>query len=211
MSLSETHSDSLARVYAGSLFQLAREEGGQARIEEVQGELEEILELARSDRGFAEFLSSRVLPAAKRAGSLERIFAGRVTPLTLRFLHVLNEKDRLGRLVTIAAAYDDMVQEAFGRVEVDVYTPAPLEARELEAIRTKLRTVLGREPVVHAYTDPKMLGGLRVQVGDQLIDGSISTRLRKFRDALAVGGAAALRERFDRMVMGEPGGNGQAV
>lgn len=201
MPLTESAPDALARVYAQSLFELARAEGGgQARIEEVLGELEDILELARADARFGEFLASRVLPAAARAESLRRIFGGRVSPVTLNFLLVLNRKGRLGHLPAIAAAYDQIVQSAFGRVEVDVYTAAPLDPAQIGQLKERLRSVLGREPIVHPYTDPSMIGGLRLQIGDQLIDASIAARLRRLRDRLTVSGAAALRGRVDRII-----------
>ncbi|MBC7833501.1 MAG: ATP synthase F1 subunit delta [Phycisphaerales bacterium] len=207
MPLTEAAPDALARVYAQSLFELASSEGGQPMIEEIGGELEEIVELARGDARFAEFLSSRILAARHREQSLKRIFENRISSLTLRFLLVLNEKDRLGHLLPVAAAFDQLLQAAFGRAEVDVYTAAPVSEQELNQIRDRLRTAIGREPVIHAYTDPSMIGGLKVQIGDQLIDASIATRLRKVRDTLATSGAAAARARFDRMI--DEGGNGQ--
>src|SRR5689334_14296140 len=98
MPLTDAPADALAEIYARSLFELAEAKGGQAAIESSQGELEEIMELARADQQFNEFLASRVLPVAQRSGSLERIFTGRVSDLVLRFLQILNEKGRLSHL-----------------------------------------------------------------------------------------------------------------
>src|SRR5947207_1106278 len=179
MPLTDTPPDALARVYAQSLFELAREQGGQGAIESTLGELEDIMDLARADASFSEFLSSRILPAADRAESLKKIFKGRASDLTLHFLQVLNEKGRLGHLPAVAAAYDQIVQNAFGRVEVDVYTAAPISGEELNLIRDRLKRALGKEPIVHPYTDHSMIGGLKLQIGDQLIDASVATSLRK--------------------------------
>jgi F-type H+-transporting ATPase subunit delta len=200
MPLTEAAPDALARTYAQSLFELAQAKGGQAMIEQIQGELEDVLELARSDRRFNEFLASRILPAKARAASLEKIFRGRASDLLVNFLLVLNHKGRLGHLAPIAAAFDELVQESFGRVEVDVYTASPLSAEELETIRTRLREALGREPVVHPYTDGSMLGGIKFQIGDRLIDGSLSARLRRMRELLERNGAAAVRAKAERII-----------
>jgi hypothetical protein len=54
--------------------------------------------------------------------------------------------------------------------------------------------------VIHAYTDPAMIGGLKLQIGDRLIDGSIATRLRQFRDQLATNGSAEIRARIERLI-----------
>lgn len=200
MPLMHTEPDALARIYASALLDLAKADGGQPAIEATLNELEDLLEIARSEPAFGEFLASQILSADVRGASLEKILAGRVSDLTHRFLLILNRKGRLGHLPAIAAAFDEKVQEAFGRVEVDVYTAAPISPEDLGAIRTRLQQVLGKEPIVHPYTDGSMIGGLKLQIGDQLIDASIATRLRKLRDRLNEDGMASARAKFDRMV-----------
>jgi F-type H+-transporting ATPase subunit delta len=204
MPLTESSPDALARTYALSLFQLAKEQGGQGAIESVYAEMEDIVELARADAPFSEFLSSRILPAGARAESLKKIFHGRASDLLVNFLLVLNEKGRLGHLIPVVAAFDQLVQEAFGRVEVDVYTASPISPQELSLIQQRLRESLGKEPVVHPYTDGGMIGGLKLKIGDRLIDASLATRLRKMRDRLNLEGAAELRTRAGRLVDGSP-------
>lgn len=204
MPMIETQPDALSRLYATSVFELAQEQGGQSAIEDVASELSEIVELARADKRFGEFLSSRIVPAEKRRASLESIFKGRVSDLTLKFLLVLNDKDRLANLGAVVAAYDEAVQERFGRVEVDVYTATPADRASIDRITATLKRVLGKDPVVHPYTDASMLGGLRVQVGDQLIDASLSTRLRRMRERLTGPGAAAARAQSDRIIETKP-------
>ncbi|MGE4198958.1 MAG: FoF1 ATP synthase subunit delta, partial [Phycisphaerales bacterium] len=133
MPLIEAAPDALARVYARSLFEMARDSGGgQATIESTLGELEDILEVARTNPRFGEFLSSRILPVDKREASLRAILSGRASDLVMRFILTLNRKGRLSRLAPIVAAYDELVQESFGRVEVDVYTASPISPDELK-------------------------------------------------------------------------------
>lgn len=200
MPLTHSEPDALSRVYAAALFDLAQAQGGQATIEHTLAELEELLDLARSEPAFGEFLASRILAADARGRSLERILTGRVSDLTRNFLLTLNAKGRLGSLPGIVAAFDEKVQEVFGRVEVDVYTASPISPEDLAAIRERLRATLGKDPIVHPYTDRAMIGGLKLQIGDQLIDASIATRLRKMRDRLNEEGMAKLRARADRMI-----------
>lgn len=197
MPLIEAQPDALAKVYAKSLFELAQEldGGGQHRAEEVLGELEDIIELARNDKGFNELLSSRLIDSKKRDASLGRMFAGRVSGLTLNFLRQLNRKGRLANLSQIANAMDEMVQGAFGRMEVDVYTASPIGTGELESIRARLSDSLGKDVIMHPYTDASMLGGIKLRIGDQLIDASIQAELRKMRDALLGRGSATVRGR----------------
>ena len=200
MPLNDAQPDALAEIYARSLFELAESKGGREAIEACAGEIEDVLELARANPRFSEFLASRVLPIAQRSASLEKIFKGKVSDLTLRFLQILNEKARLSHLPAIAAAFDGVVQRKFGRIEVDVYTASPVNADQIKAIRDRLQKALGREPIVHPYVENGMLGGVKLQIGDMLIDGSLATQLRKFRDQLATNGSAELRARADRII-----------
>jgi F-type H+-transporting ATPase subunit delta len=193
------HIDALASVYARSAYELAQQAGGEAKVAEIAEELEQVCELARADRRFREFLGSPIVDRKARSEALRRIFSDRVTDLTLRFLLVLNDKGRLGRLETINAAFDRLVQESYGRVEVNVYTPAPLGDEQLDTIRERIRSALGKEPVLHPYTEPAMIGGLKLRIGDQLIDGSVASRLRRLKNEIMTRGSSILRDRSDRI------------
>jgi F-type H+-transporting ATPase subunit delta len=197
--------DAVARVYASSLFEIAEAKGGREAIEETQSELEEILELSRRDRSFGEFLASQILSHEDRKRSLEAIFRGRASDRVVDFLKVLSDKGRLGHLAAIVAAYDELLQRHFGRVEVDVYTASPAEEGLLDSLTSRLRETLGKEPVLHAYVDESMIGGLRLRIGDELVDASVSSRLRKMREGLKTSSAARLRGRVNELFEGEPG------
>lgn len=202
MPLTQTKPDAIANVYAKSLFAEAMASGGRDRVETILGQFEDLLELTRTDKTFNEFLASRVVPAAARGQVLDRALRGRIDELLLRFILVLNDKSRLGHIVPVAAAYDAVVQEQFGRVEVDVITPAPLDQGTLGNVRSRLGASLGKEVVVHNYAEPAMIGGIKFRVGDQLIDASVQTNLRKVRDQLANHGDAAVRGKIDRIIGG---------
>ena len=200
MPLTQAKPDALANVYAKSLYHEAFAEGGRQKVEAIQGQLEDFLELTRQDKALNEFLASRVIPAAQRGAALHKALEGSVDDLLRRFLLVLNDKARLAHLIPIAAAYDQVVQQQFGRVEVDVITAAPLEQSSVGAVRERLGSALGKEVVVHTYTDATMIGGVKFRIGDQLIDASVQTSLRKVRDQLANQGTSAVRGKIDRII-----------
>ncbi|MEM1071268.1 MAG: ATP synthase F1 subunit delta [Planctomycetota bacterium] len=200
MPLTDTKPDALANLYAKSIYELASEKGGREAVEQVAGELEDLIELAREDARFSEFLSSRVLKRGDRTQSLRTILDGRVHEITLKTLLVLNDNGRLGHLIPIVAALDEIAQRSFGRIEVDLYTADPIDADQLGRIKQQLDGTLGKETVVHPYTDPKMLGGVKLQIGDRLIDASLATQLRRFHDQLTGEGSARLRAAADRAI-----------
>lgn len=199
MPLIDAHPDALSAIYARSLIDLCESQGGKETIESVLGELEDILELGRSDKQFGEFLSSRVVAAKDRGEAISRVFSGKVHKLTLNFLLTLNRKGRLSHLPAIVASFDSLVQAKFGRIEVDVFTAAPMGQDELRDVKERLTAVLAKEVIIHPYIDGAMIGGVKFRIGDKLVDGSLATRLRKMRDQLGTQGSAELRSRIDRL------------
>jgi len=197
MPLIETDPDALAHVYAQSLFELA---GDADRLEAIDEELQGIIELTRSDASFNEFLASQTVPANKREASLRTILEGRVSDVTLRFLLLLNAKGRLSHLPAIVAAFNQRVQDALGRVEVDVFTAEPMENEQRESVGERIASKLGKQIALHTYVEPAMIGGIKIRIGDRLIDDSLATRLRRIRDRVARDGGAALRAKAQRVI-----------
>jgi F-type H+-transporting ATPase subunit delta len=180
-----TQIDQVASVYARSLFELARELGGDAGVASMGTELREVCGIVRADKRALELFRSPIVDPAKRAASLKRTFGGRVTDTLLNFMLVLNRKGRLAELLAIEDAYDALEQEAFGRVEVDVFTASgSVDEATKSTLAADLRKSLGKDPVMHFYADPAMIGGLKIRIGDQLIDGSVAAQLRRMRSAL---------------------------
>jgi F-type H+-transporting ATPase subunit delta len=199
MPLIEFQPDAVAKVYAQSLFDSVFAKGGQAAVEQTLAELDGLMELARSDSRFNEFLASRIIGVEKRSDSIGRMLLGKLSEPTVRFLQVLNDKGRLHAFPAVVSAFDSIAQEGFGRVEVDVYTATPMSEGDKQALAAQLQAKLGKPPVIHTYTDPSMLGGIRIQIGDRLIDASLGTRLAQLREQIATHGLPGIRAAADRI------------
>ena len=195
-----THTDTLARIYSRSLFELCEEAGGRDRVMEVADELEQVCELARMDTSFREFLASPLVEINRRGESLEKIFSGKISDLLLRFLLVLNTNERLGHLEMIETAFTQLVHEQWGRVEVNVTTAKPLDDAAREAISNRLKDALGKDPVMHTAVNPDLIGGVTLRIGDQLIDGSVATQLKRLETDLKKSGGHEIRVRPDRFL-----------
>jgi F-type H+-transporting ATPase subunit delta len=196
MALNESGQTAISKVYAKSLFQLALAKGGNDLVQATLDELQALLDLAKSMPKFSEFLSSPLIGAGNRGTSIDHIFAGRISDLTLRFLKVLNRKGRLAALPQIVTSLDALTQEKLGRVEVDVFTAEPLEESAKATLREKLGRSLQKEVILHPYLDSAMIGGVKLRIGDQLLDGSIATQLRNLREKVEVIGASKLRAKM---------------
>jgi len=200
MPLTESQPHTLSNEYAKGLFEACMAAGGREAAESALGELEEILSLTRQMPKFAELLTNPGVTSKDRSAAIDRIFKGRVADSTLRFLQVLSMRGRLTELPAIVASYDAVMQKMLGRVEVDAFTPAALDAATKDALAAKLGAILGRQVVLHSYVDATMIGGLKIRIGDQLLDGSVSTQLRNMQDKVSVAGMANARAAMNRIL-----------
>ncbi|HEX7009626.1 MAG TPA: ATP synthase F1 subunit delta [Phycisphaeraceae bacterium] len=177
-------------AYAQALFETAQQAN---RLDEVTAEVEQLAELLSAQPDLWRLLSTRALPASERAGVIQRLFQGRVSDLLYRFLQVINHKDRLPSLQRILQAFSDLVAQHRGVVEVDAYVAQPMEPAQLQRLTQALSQTLGKQVVLHPYTDPDLIGGIKIRIGDRLIDASVATQLKRLKARLVEAGQEKAR------------------
>ena len=177
----DNHQSPLAISYAQALLDLANE----AKIAQPIGEeLRDLRQIIDTNEQFAQLLANPAISKEERSGLLHRVFDGRASHLMLNFLGLVNEKDRLGLLPAIAGAYDDLLDQQYGKIEVDITVAQKLGDEQLETVRRTVSDALKRDAVVHQYVDEAIIGGVVLRVQDQLIDGSVRAQLTAMRQKL---------------------------
>jgi F-type H+-transporting ATPase subunit delta len=175
----------IAITYAEALLELAVEATDTpAEPETIGQELLDLGKIVRDDPFVGALLADPAISSDERDRLLDRVFSSRVSPLLLKFLHVLNIKGRLGHLQSIAAAYHEALDKRLGKIEVDVTVAQRLSPEALENVRQRVGKAIQREAVVHQYVDPSIIGGVILRVRDQLIDGSVKSQLESLRRRL---------------------------
>lgn len=190
--------DATDKVYAHIIFEMAQGEGGKERLERLVDHCEQLQAFHSPE--LREFLRSRIIPVRDKERVLRKVFEGRIDPLLLRLFLLLNTKERLYRAGRVLTALIELFHERFGKVEVDVYTVEPLDQEQLQRVREALANSIRREIVLHPYQDKEMIGGIRLQLGDRLIDASIATQLRLIRERMMEEGSNAVMTRADRII-----------
>lgn len=174
----------LARVYAEALMAAA---GNQ--VDAVGEELAGVVQAVASKPGVAAFLNSGAVSKKAKFPILAAAFNNTASDVMQKFLGVLTQNNRLVLLPAISAAYHRLRDEAAGRVRVTVTSAVPLSDDQLGSLKTTLADNLKAEPVLHTRTNPDLLGGLVVQVGDRVYDTSVRTRLDTLRSHLMTSGS----------------------
>jgi F-type H+-transporting ATPase subunit delta len=167
--------------FARSLLELATERNEAAPVAQELAGLREIVD---GNRSFQMFLADPGISIAERDQMIDRLLKGRVSPLLENFLRVLNNHGRLGGIVHVVDAYDELLDEQLGKIEVDVTVAQKLEPAQLEQVRQRVSQALKKDAVVHQYVDESIIGGLVIRVQDKLIDASVRTQLAALRRRL---------------------------
>jgi F-type H+-transporting ATPase subunit delta len=170
----------VARSYAEGVFDLADKHGlhnefmaGFAALTVMLGE--PVVRI---------FLVSPKLDRTTKKTVLRAALGSRVHPLFLNFLQVVIDKRRQGVLREIAEQYQGLLDEAQGRMHVQV-TVAREPTTEMERdIRTRLSEIFGKSVLPHVSVDRRILGGIIVRHEDKVIDGSLRRRLMAMRRRL---------------------------
>ena len=186
----------VARVYAESLIKAAEKHGA---AEEVLEELESLIQdVFRGEPLFETFLASSAIDRKVKAATVRSAFKDGANPLFFNFLMVLNEHDRLELLRPILVAYRELNDERARRMRVQVRSAAPLPEDQRERLTQELRATFHREPILEEQVVPDLLGGLTVQIGDWLYDGSVRTRLDDIRNNLITRSSHEIQSGRDR-------------
>jgi F-type H+-transporting ATPase subunit delta len=186
----------LARRYAEALIGAAEKEG---EVDTLLDELAAIeREVLKAFPRFAVMLASARVSSAHKDQVLTAVFDKRASSLVVRFLRVLNRHDRLGLLGLVAREARAIWGHRNKRIEVRVRTAVALDANQMQTLRDRLAALTGATPVLVLSTDPDLIGGLVVQVGDHRYDGSVKSRLAQLRQRLIEGKMHEIQSRRDQ-------------
>ena len=171
-----------ARMYGGSLYDLAAEEGLETRI---LGELEQAAQLLKANPDYLRLLSTPSIPKKERCGLLDEALRGQVHLYVLNFLKILCEKGTLRELSGCARAYRLRYNQAHGILEATAISAVPMTAQQTQALHAKLEKLTGKTIDLKTKVDPGVLGGIRLDMEGTELDGTVQNRLAALRRDIA--------------------------
>lgn len=175
------HDVSIARNYAEALLSLARK----ANDTKGYGELISALgDAVVSDTTLQLFLQTPQVSADKKNAVLKQALNSHAPSLFIRFIQKLVSNRRQTLIPGVAVEYHNLLDEAEGRVHARVTVARDMDAAGKESLTKALSEALKKTVVPHIHTDPRILGGVIVRVGDTVMDGSVRRKLGKLREKL---------------------------
>jgi F-type H+-transporting ATPase subunit delta len=169
------------RLFAAGLVSLADAAGAAGQVER---ELPAVLDLLAHDDKVRSFLGAPDVKGEGKRRALEQLFAGRAHPVLVNFLMLLVDVGRIRDLREIGAAFFAQASQLRRKATGEVLSARPLSRETIAAIEVEAARVLGKDVHLHPRVDPALTGGLRVQVEDYVIDGTLDSRLDAVRRGL---------------------------
>lgn len=185
LSTSELKTDRVGRVYAEALLELADEANA---VDTIADQLADLLPILDAEGELHRLLINPAIADAERGAIVKRVFEGKVHPLLFKMLRVLGDKGRLGSLPEVASGYLLAVAEQRGQVDVIAYVASALEPDESVRVAEQIGTALGKRVTLTQKVDPSLIGGMKIKVGDRLIDASVASQLRTLKNKIIAAG-----------------------
>jgi F-type H+-transporting ATPase subunit delta len=173
--------EEIAEVYARALFDAAQENGVLDRVHDELGEFADALD---EDRNLQIFLFSPYFSSEEKKDGVGRIVSDADERLT-NFLELLAERHRMPALFRIRRRFDGLWAEENKLLAVTVTSATELDSSVVEDIGSQIEEQTGRKVELSSKVDPDVLGGLRLQVGNMVLEATIRQRLEQLRKQVA--------------------------
>lgn len=175
----------LAKRYAKAAIDLAQEAG---TVAEVGNDLERVAELFAESADLVHVFSDPTIAPDLKEKVLGDILAkGSIQELTTRFIHVLNEKNRILGIGEISRSYRDLSDQLANRTRARVVSASKLKDKDKNRIQEALSRISGKDVILEVEVDESLLGGVVAYMGSQVYDGSLKNQLAQIKDSLSKG------------------------
>lgn len=162
------------RIYGGTLYDLATEEG---KSEVFLDQMIQIRDLFREYPEYPGLLMEPSVPFAERAKMIDEAFGEGTEGYLVNLMKLLCEKGLLNEFSACAEEFERRFDTAHGISRAEVVTAVPLSTQQREALVQKLEQSSGKKIRLHETVDPRIMGGVRIELDGRRLDGTVQGRL----------------------------------
>jgi F-type H+-transporting ATPase subunit delta len=173
-----------ANRYAKALIELA----SQSNIEDVvQKDMANVFSTIQTSKELQDVLNSPIIKISDKKAVVEKIFDGKVNPLTNKLFALLSENKRMDLLHSISGQYNVLYNDKKGIVKAIVTSAVALDDELKAKVLTKAKELVGNKSInLETKIDESLVGGFILRVGDVQVDASIATQLNKLKRSLSI-------------------------
>jgi F-type H+-transporting ATPase subunit delta len=173
--------EEIARVYAEALFEAARDHD---KLDAMHDELDQFADAVAENRDLQVFLFSPYFSTEEKRDGIQRVVVD-ADPELVNFLELLIEKHRMAAIFRIREQFDDLWAEANKRLEVTLTSAVELDPQIVERVGKEIERQTDRKIDLRSEVDEGILGGLRLRVGNMVLDASLRSKLERLRKEVA--------------------------
>ena len=171
----------LDRRYALALYEVAKEKN---KVDEYINDLREICDLIENNKDFYEVVKHPQISTKNKKRTFINIFKGKIDEELLSFLLILIEQDRILYLREKLNQMEKIDLERKNILSAVVKTAVPLLESEISDLQEKLEKQYNKKIIMATEIDKSLLGGVYVRVGNDVIDGTIKSKLEEMKDIM---------------------------
>ena len=166
----------VSKTYGDALFETAIESG---RLDEYFEEAKGLVEVIKTNGDLIRLMNHPKVSKEDKITVLENCFGNNLSKEMLGLLHLVVTKDRFSQIQEILQTFLVQVKEYKNIGLAKVISPMELTKEQKDRIREKLlETTKYVEFEIEYETDPELIGGLVIRIGDRVVDSSIRTKLQ---------------------------------
>ncbi|MFJ7745011.1 F0F1 ATP synthase subunit delta [Peribacillus sp. NPDC097295] len=171
----------VAKRYAVALFQIAKE---QNLINQLEAELRVVNEVFTNDNELLGFLAHPKMTKDAKRTVVANAFTS-ISPSILNTVLLMVERHRTDEVPAMAKEFIELANEENSVADATVYTVRPLTENEMEAVSSSFAAKIGKKHLrITNVTDSNILGGIKLQIGNRIYDGTISGKLDRLSKQL---------------------------
>ena len=180
--MADLQTSGVAHRYASALFDLARDEGA---LEAVERDVETLRSMLDESADLRRLMASPVFSAQDQIRALDALMdKAEITGLARNFLKLVARNRRLFAAPDMLKSFQTLLARHRGETLAVVTSAEPLSDTQRKALEEALAEKAGGTVKLETHVDPSLIGGLVVQLGSQMIDTSVRTRLQGLRIAM---------------------------
>lgn len=171
----------IAHRYAQALFDIA----AQDNLDAIEAELQELTQLIEENAEVAHVLYHPHISLSEKKDLMNKIFAGQLSVTVRNFLNLLIDRRRQNYLPDIARDFSRLADGARNIVEAKVSSAIPLSEIQEQRLLGELARITGKNVRMVKEVRPELIGGVMVQIGDRVMDGTVAFKLQRIRQSLS--------------------------
>ncbi|SHJ80640.1 ATP synthase F1 subcomplex delta subunit [Anaerobranca californiensis DSM 14826] len=171
----------IANRYALGLFKIAEENN---LVDKITEDCLFLMEVFNSTPELQKILENPKISKEDKFNLINQGLKESLHHYTIDFIALMVEKGRASQLKDSLARYVTLAEKAKGLINVEVTSAVELEGEQIQRLRKGLVKMTGKEVNIKNFTDPSILGGLIIKIGNKVIDGSIKNQIDKIKNSL---------------------------